>query len=82
MVKKRRSNTQALCCPSHTRLMNCYRRTSAISGKLFEHHGSGEVIVFRNQYIPFFPFPSLLLDPLIMWEWLFDCMVTGRKVDK
>lgn len=27
-------------------------------------------------------FPSLLLDPLNMWEWLFDCVVTGRKVDK
>lgn len=69
MVRRRRPSTRGLCCPSRTRSTSCCRRTSAISGRLFERHGSGEVTVFL--FLFSFFFPSLLLDSLIVWEWLY-----------
>lgn len=54
MVRRRRPSTRGLCCPSRTRSTSCCRRTSAISGRLFERHGSGEVTVFLFLFSFFF----------------------------
>ena len=86
MIKKRRLNTQALCCPSHTRSMNFCRSMSATSDKSFEHHGSGEVIVFQNYYIPFLCALPLLLSLILVCEsqlmvaWLYGNRKKGGQV--